>query len=480
MVIFWFWVRVIYTISPGFTTTLAPARHQSGERFGFTLPLSLLLDFRLAKGSERDTVKTVLFVGTKQCKNHKLSLVGIKWKLAFVISEKNKVSSFKDKKKTSCSSCSAEGNDNELPDFCEFFKKSHTLKKTKEWIKPTCAVLHAAMEKARDEALKSGVSLTHEEFSTKVLGKGKNPKYLRGLGVGPTPTSLSFKSHLESRAHAELLSIRSEMELLREEQRRKREEYQREREERERERQEERDRLAKLESLVTKFLDTHGTPWVLGHNLRKLVLKNAWLSADGFNVMPALTDLTLEFIRLDDEDLSKVNSCFPSLQVLNLMGVGGLKEPKIHLLRLRECRWTVFNAPLSLTILAPNLIKLKLECIKPGSLFIDAPLLSDFHLSIERACNLVVKDFRDLKTLHVESPYLRTLLGQFRHGRSIKNLTVYISKWAESAEMANFNLERLLVAFPNAQSVTLGPGFWLEAGSCIHRGGSEVSVVGTK
>ncbi|KAG5541064.1 hypothetical protein RHGRI_021072 [Rhododendron griersonianum] len=39
-------------------------------------------------------------------------------------------------------SIEAEGNDNELPDFCKFFKKSHTLKKTKEWIKPTCAVLH--------------------------------------------------------------------------------------------------------------------------------------------------------------------------------------------------------------------------------------------------------------------------------------------------------------------------------------------------
>ncbi|XP_058219799.1 uncharacterized protein LOC131330282 isoform X2 [Rhododendron vialii] len=157
-------------------------------------------------------------------------------------------------------SIEAEGDDNELPDFCKFFKKSHTLKKTKEWIKPTCAVLHAAMEKARDEALKSGVSLTHEELSTMVLGKGKNPKYLKGLGVGPMPTSLSFKSHLESRAHSELVSIRSEMELLREEQQREREVYQRDREERERERQEERDRIARLESLVTKFLDTRGTP----------------------------------------------------------------------------------------------------------------------------------------------------------------------------------------------------------------------------
>ncbi|KAI8530049.1 hypothetical protein RHMOL_Rhmol11G0024400 [Rhododendron molle] len=51
--------------------------------------------------------------------------------------------------------------------------------------------IRAAMEKARDEALESRVSLTHEELSTNVLGKGKNPKYLRGLGVGPTPTYLS-------------------------------------------------------------------------------------------------------------------------------------------------------------------------------------------------------------------------------------------------------------------------------------------------
>lgn len=217
------------------------------------------------------------------------------------------------------------------------------------------------------------------------------------------------------------------------------------------------------------------------HSLHKLELKNAWLSADGLNAMPMLTSLTLGFIRLDDEDLSKVNSCFPSLQILNLIGVGGLKEPKIHLFHLRECQWAASNAPLSLTILAPNLIKLKLECVKPRALVIDAPVLSDFHLSIEKASNLVVnKDFRDLKTLYVESPCLYTLFGQFRYGRSINSLTVDSSKWAQSAEMADFNLERLLDAFPNAQSLTLGPGSWLETGTCFHTGGSEVCVVGTK
>lgn len=44
-----------------------------------------------------------------------------------------------------------------------------------------------------------------------------------------------------------------------------------------------------------------------GHSLLNLEVKNAWLSVDGLNPMPALTSLTLEFIRLDDEDLNKVN-----------------------------------------------------------------------------------------------------------------------------------------------------------------------------
>ena len=50
-----------------------------------------------------------------------------------------------------------------------------------------------------------------------------------------------------------------------------------------------------------------------GHSLLELEVKNAWLSVDGLNAMPTLTSLTLEFIRLDDEDLNKVNNFFPCL-----------------------------------------------------------------------------------------------------------------------------------------------------------------------
>ncbi|KAL6974678.1 hypothetical protein U1Q18_028860 [Sarracenia purpurea var. burkii] len=211
------------------------------------------------------------------------------------------------------------------------------------------------------------------------------------------------------------------------------------------------------------------------HSLIKLELKNAWLSVDGLLGMPMLTTLTLEFIRLDDEDLNEVNNCFPSLQVLNLIGIGGLKEPKIHLLHLKTCQWTVSNAPLSLTIFAPNLVKLKLVCVKPRSLVIDSPLLSDFHLSLERASKLVVNEFSNLKTLQLESPYLCCLFDSFPPFRTIKNLTVNSTKRAESTAMVKFNLKRLFDAFPNAKSLNLGPGAWLEAETCFHTGDSEVS-----
>ncbi|XP_028124427.1 F-box/LRR-repeat protein At4g29420 isoform X2 [Camellia sinensis] len=206
-------------------------------------------------------------------------------------------------------------------------------------------------------------------------------------------------------------------------------------------------------------------------------VQSCWRRSEVLSLISSclLTSLTLEFIRLDDEDLSRVNDCFPSLQVLNLMGVGGLKEPKIHLLHLRTCQWTVSNAPLSLTILAPNLIKLKLKCVNPRSLVIDAPLLSDFYLSLEKASNLAVKEFRDLKTLQLESTYLCSLVSTFPSCKTIKNLTVESSKCADSAEATKFDLDSLLDVFPNTKSLTLGSGAWLGAETCFHAGGSEVS-----
>ncbi|KAI8553640.1 hypothetical protein RHMOL_Rhmol05G0031900 [Rhododendron molle] len=79
-------------------------------------------------------------------------------------------------------------------------------------------------------------------------------------------------------------------------------------------------------------------------NLHELVLKNAWLSTNGLSsAMLMLTSLTLEFVRLDDEDLDKVNSCCPSLQILNLILVEGLKNPQIDLLHLRTYHYVGFR-----------------------------------------------------------------------------------------------------------------------------------------
>ncbi|KAL3744803.1 hypothetical protein ACJRO7_013982 [Eucalyptus globulus] len=193
-------------------------------------------------------------------------------------------------------------------------------------------------------------------------------------------------------------------------------------------------------------------------SLCELELKNAWLSVDGLNPLPSLTSLTLEFIRLDDENLSKLCTCFSLLQVLNLRGVGGLKEPKIHLPDLRSCQWTVSNVPISLAIYAPRLVKLRLKCIKPRSLVLETPALSDFDLSIVQADDLQVKDLISLKSLKLDSPFLCNLITAFPSGKTVEKLTLNTEFNRDVQEM--ISLELLFKTFPNASSLTLGPGAW--------------------
>ncbi|XP_065862151.1 F-box/LRR-repeat protein At4g29420 [Euphorbia lathyris] len=218
------------------------------------------------------------------------------------------------------------------------------------------------------------------------------------------------------------------------------------------------------------------------HHLVDLEVKNAWLSVDGLNPMPMLTSLTLESIRLDDEDLSKVNHCFPYLQVLNLIGVGGLKEPKIHLYHLRMCRWTVSNAPHSLTILAPNLLKLELKCIEPRSLVLETPSLSNFYLSLRRANKFEVKKLIDLKILQLESSNLCGLLYFFPSDNSIKRLTVDSLKFTEPDNMTMLSMERLFDAFPKLSLLYLRSGAWSEMETCFLSGGlrSHTGMKGVK
>ncbi|XP_051223318.1 F-box/LRR-repeat protein At4g29420 isoform X1 [Lolium perenne] len=122
----------------------------------------------------------------------------------------------------------------------------------------------------------------------------------------------------------------------------------------------------------------------LCHNLVKLKLKNAWLSVARLKIMPTLTHLALEFIRLDDEDLSALNRCFPCLETLNLIGVGGLKDPKIDLPQLKTCCWEVSNIPRSLAIHAPKLVYLDLKCVHPEILILDIPSVSTLKLTIHK------------------------------------------------------------------------------------------------
>lgn len=204
-------------------------------------------------------------------------------------------------------------------------------------------------------------------------------------------------------------------------------------------------------------------------------MKNTWLSVDGLNPMPKLTNLTLEFLRLDDEDLNKVNECFPGLQVLNLIGVGGLKEPKIDLKCLKICHWTISNAPLSLAILAPNLVELKLECVKPRSLILEAPSLSDLHLTIEKAEEFKVKDFPCLKSLHLESLNPFSLMGKFGSRGTIRILELDVPKRKEPVT-STISIDILFDSFPNLSSLKLGPGAWSEMEALFSSGGLESKV----
>jgi len=75
----------------------------------------------------------------------------------------------------------------------------------------------------RDEAAQSGTPLTGEELSRRVLGEARY--YIRGFGVGPVPSSYSFKSN-SSAIQQISEKYKTDLELLREERRRERQEDQ--------------------------------------------------------------------------------------------------------------------------------------------------------------------------------------------------------------------------------------------------------------
>eukprot|EP01018_Ginkgo_biloba_P001362 Gb_14075 [translate_table: standard] len=216
--------------------------------------------------------------------------------------------------------------------------------------------------------------------------------------------------------------------------------------------------------------------------LHTLELRNAWLSVEGMRKMGTLTNLTLEFIRLNDESLTVVNECFPALERLNLINVGGLKDPCIHLPQLRFCHWTVSNSPVSLTLKVCRLEELKLQCFCPERLSIEAPLLASLQLSMEKPGKLFkAEGMLNLRRLVVHSFELFSLIWLLSGREFVEKLLLELPVLAfdeeghcdgfgrKPSQMAG--LEELGRAFPVLSTLIIGPGAWYTLEYGLYREG---------
>ncbi|ERN15439.1 hypothetical protein AMTRI_Chr05g68760 [Amborella trichopoda] len=201
--------------------------------------------------------------------------------------------------------------------------------------------------------------------------------------------------------------------------------------------------------------------------LQILELHSAWISVVGLKPMPMLTCLTLDYIRFDDEDLKMVNECFPALETLKLINVGGLKHPTIQLPHLRTCHWTVTNSAFSLTLIAPHLIELKLDCISPDRLVLSTPSLSVLNLSVRKMCSSYhICGFKDLRSLRLDSMDLSKLIRLLSKSENVESLILELLELGsqrpiEKRSMCTFDE---LGMFPNLKTLELGPRAWCELG----------------
>ncbi|KAG9455573.1 hypothetical protein H6P81_000081 [Aristolochia fimbriata] len=181
--------------------------------------------------------------------------------------------------------------------------------------------------------------------------------------------------------------------------------------------------------------------------------------------------------RHDDEYLKKVNECFPSLRVLKLIRVEGIAEHTIHLLQLRICHWTGSNVPMSLTVHAPNLIELKLQCVQPISLVIKSPLLSVFDLSTEKSVHFIdIEEFCNLKTLKIHTHGFNDPMMMIPWGKAVESLVLDAPKWDETDLWELGSIERLIFTFPYLKSVVLGPTVCYELQCCFEAGGPSLCL----
>ncbi|KAI7725870.1 hypothetical protein M8C21_010938 [Ambrosia artemisiifolia] len=217
------------------------------------------------------------------------------------------------------------------------------------------------------------------------------------------------------------------------------------------------------------------------HNLVNLHLTYAWLSVVTMNPMPMLTSLTLEYTDLEDIHLNELNKGFPNLQVLNLIGVRGLQNPKIHLLNLQTCHWAEHHhhPQSSLTLITPNLTTLVIECVYPAEIHVEAPMLSDFQLSINTVKHpgaLIVKKFENLKTVWLDSLCIGSLLSEFPITKTVETLSLDSENEEPSdATDSKFTIGKVLMVFPNLSSLCIYSGAWSELEACLNSEDRESS-----
>ncbi|MFS7916743.1 putative leucine-rich repeat domain superfamily, F-box-like domain superfamily [Helianthus anomalus] len=219
------------------------------------------------------------------------------------------------------------------------------------------------------------------------------------------------------------------------------------------------------------------------HNLVELNLGYGWMSVYNLNPMPMLTTLTLAHSFLEEQDLNRFNKCFPNLQVLKLVGITGLKDPKIHLLNLQTCHWSEYHSQLPLTLITPNLITLKIECPCYTAIHIEAPMLSHFHLSVDNpkvhkhpgAGALTAQKFENLKTLWLESFHVGFLLSEFPTIKTVETLILDSrNKVPRYARESKLTLGKVFRVFPNVSCLRVNSGAWSELEACLNPEGWEI------
>ncbi|WOK97983.1 hypothetical protein Cni_G06691 [Canna indica] len=161
--------------------------------------------------------------------------------------------------------------------------------------------------------------------------------------------------------------------------------------------------------------------------------------------------------------------------------VGGLKEPKIHLLQLRFFTWTVSNFVLSLTVHAPKLRELKLKCVEPKALHFEVPSLYKLDLTIKKAGAVIKVDkFHNLRFLRIESLDLCSLAVVFAENTTIKQLEMEAYGSSHCLDIEEQHSVDLFSTFPNLVELLLGPRAWFILPESLRFSGIKIELTHTQ